>query len=465
MLSIVLCFVAFLVSFFAGRVSRLAGLVTTIGIGYVYGIVRANIPETFSHFIFDAAVLGFYVTQFWRPFTPEQKRKVQGLKSWVEILAVLPVILFFIPTQDWLVQFVGLRASIFLLPFLFIGAWLEPNERYKLALWLAAFNIAALAFAGVQFFVGVEPFFPKNDVTYLIYKSKDLAGHTAYRIPSFFNNSHAYAGAITITLPLLLGALLQKHKWVWAGKLLALALGATLLGIFITGARTPVLIAGLIVLVATFSIRSRLGYAAGWVVILLTVGWVVSGQERLQRFTLLSDTDALIERLSGGVNMGFVEMAQNYPFGNGLGGGGTSMPYWMQRQVHNPVVMENEYARIMLEQGILGLSIWVAFLIWALTRYSANAPDTWNLGRKLAWVACLAQFAAGVTGTGTLTAIPHTCLLLLLLGWIAASESAQQLSPGHAKTGFSLDNTRVGKRQVSEPETGGSWLARRRKIA
>jgi len=28
----------------------------------------------------------------------------------------------------------------FLLPFLFIGAWLEPEERYQLALWLAAFT-------------------------------------------------------------------------------------------------------------------------------------------------------------------------------------------------------------------------------------------------------------------------------------------------------------------------------------
>jgi len=54
----------FLASLIAGRNSRVAGLVTTIGIGYVYGIVRANVPEAGSHFIFDAAVLGFYVTQF-----------------------------------------------------------------------------------------------------------------------------------------------------------------------------------------------------------------------------------------------------------------------------------------------------------------------------------------------------------------------------------------------------------------
>jgi len=58
--------------------------------------------------------------------------------------------------------------------------------------------------------------------------------------------------------------------------------------------------------------------------------------------------------------------------------------------------MENEYARIMLEEGILGLLLWIAFLIWALTRYSANRSDKWYLGQRLAWVACAAVFGASV---------------------------------------------------------------------
>src|SRR6267143_5267035 len=186
MMSLALCVVAFLASFLAGRSSRVAGLVTTIAIGYVYGIVRANVPEAGSHFIFDAAVLGFYVTQLSNRFSLAQQQKIQYLKPWVELLILWPVLLFCIPVQDWLVQLIGLRGNIFLLPFLFIGAWLEPEERYQLALWLAAFNIAAFVFAGIEFFVGVEPFFPRNEVTYLIYKSKDIARETAYRIPSFF---------------------------------------------------------------------------------------------------------------------------------------------------------------------------------------------------------------------------------------------------------------------------------------
>ena len=445
-MAIALCVLAFVLSFLAGRASRVAGLIMTIGIGYVYGIVRANVPETFSHFIFDAAVLGFYCTQFWHSFTPEQLAKIHRLKPWVAILMLWPILLFFVPAQDWLVRLIGLRGNIFLLPFLLIGALLEPVERYQLALWLAAFNIAALAFAVVQFFVGVEPFFPINEVTYLIYKSKDVAGHTAYRIPSFFNNSHSYAGAITVTLPLLLGALVQKDKKAWDGKLLAVALAATLLGVFITGARTPVILAGIVVLVATFSMRTRVAYMVGWLIILLAVGWVVSSEERLQRFTQLKDTDAVVERFSASVNMGFIELAQAYPFGNGLGGGGTSMPYWLQRKVQNPVVMENEYARIMLEQGLMGLGIWVAFLIWALTRYRPDRLDKWDLGRKLAWVACIVQFLVSMSGIGMLTAIPHTCLLLLLLGWVVTPRLAPERSLGYINTDFLPARGIAGKR-------------------
>jgi len=70
------------------------------------------------------------------------------------LLILWPVLLFCIPIQDWLVQLIGLRGSIFLLPFLLSGRGWSLEERYQLALWLAAFNIAAFVFAGIEFFVG-----------------------------------------------------------------------------------------------------------------------------------------------------------------------------------------------------------------------------------------------------------------------------------------------------------------------
>ena len=54
--------------------------------------------------------------------------------------------------------------------------------------------------------------------------------------------------------------------------------------------------------------------------------------------------------------------------GNGLGGGGTSMPYFLESQVRHPVQIENEYGRIMLEEGLPGLALWLGLILWTVTR-------------------------------------------------------------------------------------------------
>jgi hypothetical protein len=50
--------------------------------------------------------------------------------------------------------------------------------------------------------------------------------------------------------------------------------------------------------------------------------------------------------------------------------------------LRNPVAVENEYARIMLEQGLPGLALWLAFIFWTLTR--PLTTDPWYLGKWLA---------------------------------------------------------------------------------
>lgn len=152
------------------------------------------------------------------------------------------------------------------------------------------------------------------------------------------------------------------------------------------------------------------------------IGWVASNEQRLQRFMQLRDTDMVAERISWSVNMSFFEAAAKYPFGNGLGGGGTSIPYFLRNRIENPLTMENEYARIMLEQGILGLAIWIVFILWLLARRGGNRFDSWYPGRRLAWIVCATSFATGLIGTGLLTSVPHTCLLLLMAGWVAARQ-------------------------------------------
>ncbi len=168
--------------------------------------------------------------------------------------------------------------------------------------------------------------------------------------------------------------------------------------------------------------KSRVSHLLGWVLILSGIGWLAFGEERLQRFTELQNTQMVSERIAGSVNMGFFEAAATYPFGNGLGGGGTSIPYFLQNRIEKPVIIENEYARILLEQGLVGLALWVAFIVWVLIRPQPSKSDSWFVGRRLAWVTCAVYFATGLIGTGLLTSIPHTCLLLLSVGWVGAQQ-------------------------------------------
>ena len=139
-------------------------------------------------------------------------------------------------------------------------------------------------------------------------------------------------------------------------------------------ARSHAIVLFLLLVVITFSItfsgRLKLIPFLGWIVMLAGIGWVVSSEERLQRFMTLKDTDSVSDRIGISVNKGFLERAIEYPLGNGLGGGGTSLPYFLQDKVVRPVAIESEYGRIMLEQGIPG------FL-------SARAGSSGNVGETL----------------------------------------------------------------------------------
>lgn len=432
-LSFYLCLLSFALCYLAGRRSLLTGLCAVLGVGYVYGITRANVPQTFSHFIFDAGVVGLFAAQLFRKLSPTQAFQTSSLKPWLEFLIAWPLLLFLIPVQELIIQFVGLRGNVFLLPFILLGARLDGQDRYRLALWIAGLNLLAFSFAGMEYLFGLQRFYPQNAVTELIYISKDLVGHSQYRIPASFVNAHAYGGTMVLGLPLLIGAVVQKHKAGLHFHLLVLGIVTALVGVLMSAARVHSLVAGLVIIVATFSLRSRFGYALGWLILLISIGWVVSSQQRLQRFMELRDTDAVVERVSWSVNMGFFEAAAQYPFGNGLGGGGTSIPYFLQGYIISPVKMENEYARIMLEQGILGLLIWIAFILWLFSRQGQDPKDPWFVGRRLAWVACGALFVSGLLGTGLLTSIPQSSLFLLLIGWVGARQPKTAAAPATAQ--------------------------------
>ena len=154
-----------MLTYSAARRSLGPGLIATLAIGYAYGITRANYPDGYTYFVFDAAVLGLYGGQLFRPLSGAERRNLRQLQTWVLVLVAWPVLLMFLPFQDPFIRLVGLRGNIFFVPFLLLGARLEPRDLYKLAIGIAILNLCTAALAGVEFFVGIQRFFPRNPTT------------------------------------------------------------------------------------------------------------------------------------------------------------------------------------------------------------------------------------------------------------------------------------------------------------
>jgi hypothetical protein len=412
------CVVAFVAAWLLGRRSLSAGLGGVLTAGYLYGIVRANYLDSFTHFIFDSAVAGFYLAMLMNPPPTARDSRLAPLQGWLKLLLGWSCIMFLLPLQHPLIQLVGLRGNGFLLPFLLIGGWLQREDAVRLALWLAVLNLLALVFAVAQYFVGVEPFFPVNAVTEIIYKSGDVAGFSAYRIPACFANAHSYGGAMVFSLPWLFGAWMQPDAGPRRRGLLLAGMSAAVLGVFLCASRTHVLLLAVLAIAVACSGALRARHVVPLLLALVVIGFVVSGEERLQRFVTLLDSESVVERIEGSVNLSFFELALSYPMGNGMGAGGTSIPFFLIGLLQNPIGLENEYGRLLLELGLPGLFLWLAFILWIARQWPPRTDDSWWLGRRLLWCLSLACFANGLMGIGMMTAIPQSTLLFVGIGFL-----------------------------------------------
>lgn len=417
--------VALVVTYVLARRSLVRGLFAVLTAGYLFGIVRANLPQFGSYFIFDAAVVGLYAAQIKQITQPFHTLDGNRLKHWVVFLMLWPLALFFIPQQDPVIQLIGLRGNMFLLPFILIGAWLSKEQIYQLGVYTSFLNVIAFLFGALEYVFGIERFFPYNAVTAIIYRSNDVGTMDALRIPSTFSTAHVFAGMMVMSLPWIVGAWLQQHRQQWQKHVLLAGIFAAMLGVFMSAVRTHFVLLLVLITVFTFTTRLRPIYRVGWVAILLIVGYVVSTHERMQRFTTLSNTEFVSLRIQSSVNVNLLEAVAQFPFGNGLGGGGTSIPYFLSDRVNIPFVVESEIGRIQLETGLIGMAAWICFVLWIFTRPTPRRGDSWFLAHRLAWFACGTLFVTGFIGIGLFTSIPGTAAFLMMLGWISTHHTGE----------------------------------------
>jgi hypothetical protein len=450
MLALSLCILAGIACYWAGRRSLGLGLIALFAVGYFYGILRANLLTVFSHFIFDVGMLGLYLSQKWTSSDPQESKRLDVIRILTALLILWPCFVVLMPFQPLLVSLVGLRGNVLFIPVLLLGSQLRDKDLRQLSFGLAALNIIALAFGTAEYLTSVTQFYPYSAVTQIIYNSADVAGGF-YRIPAIFTSAHAYGGSMVFSLPYIIGGW-QLAQNRWPRLFLMCGIGAAMVGVLMSATRQNFVLGCAMVIVTVLTTRMRFSRKAGFALIVVMIGWLAASNERFQRFTLLSDTDAVADRIAGSVNRGFFEILFEYPMGNGLGGGGTSIPYFLQGQVRNPIGMENEYSRILGEQGLIGLLLWLGFIFWFLTRYrTAFGKCTWANSRRMGWCLAVVMLSTALIGIGTFTSIPQTVMMLLSIGWSTTTVPAEAVEPrvSFKRYAGNLISRRVGPQRVT----------------
>jgi hypothetical protein len=415
-----LSFLALALSFLGAWRSLGAGMSAVLAWGYFYGILRARFPDGFSHFIFDAGILGGYLGHLARVGTLRPPNAPE-LHRWAILLTAWPFIIFALGAlypQHLLIQVVGLRTAAWFLPFLLLGAWARLADLQLMARTLAVLNLVALFFGVGEYFLGLEAFFPRNAVTVFLYNSNDVAGYSAHRIPATFVSSAVYGGVMVASMPWLVGGWLGAEGRLLEKLLMMVALLATALGAFLCASRTPVVVLLLMGLVVAHQLRTRLGYLLPALLVAAVVAYLVSGNERLQRFSSLQDRHLVLERITDSANLDVLELVLSYPMGAGLGSAfGTSIPSFLQPLVTQaPIGAENEYARMGIEQSMIGPILWIAFLVWLLSKRRVGLPGGWRTAERLMFLFVALAWVMALTGAGTMSTIPTTCLLLFQMG-------------------------------------------------
>ncbi len=205
MIALGICLLALAGTYWAGKRSLGQGLVALLIFGYFYGILRANLLVVYSHFIFDAGLVGLYLSQYKNSNSADRPGS-STLRWWMAILVIWPMLMVLMPFQPLLVSLAGLRGGAFFIPILLLGGRLKEKDLLELSYGLAVLNIIAVFFGVLEYFGGVARFYPLSPVTLIIYASGDVAGGF-FRIPAVFSSCHSYGGTVVYPPPSIIGFL------------------------------------------------------------------------------------------------------------------------------------------------------------------------------------------------------------------------------------------------------------------
>ena len=347
------------------------------------------------YFVTDGIVLASCIS-FWnsekaRTSIPEAR----AVTRWLVAVASIVCIGIFNPDLGSII--VGLFGAkcylldcllIFTVPFLFnTSADLYRFFRYYL---LIAIPVCLLGVA--QFNA------PANSVLNR-YAAEDAAittfeGAEAVRITGTFAYITGHAVFLLIMALLSLGVLATERR-LWARILSVIVMALVLANLFMSGSRAFVLIVGILVLISLVMFGFRSDRIGARLRILLVVGGVggaslVSGQFRKAYDAFLNrTTTATYESFESRVflDVGRMPSLVDYVGLGGLGPGAEQSGAWALRSalsLPSPTVsvpfVEAEYARILVEIGVVGVLIWyglrVAVLIalWKVYR-QLRSPD------------------------------------------------------------------------------------------
>jgi hypothetical protein len=434
MMAPILFAAAFLVTFVLTRRSLGAGVSAAMTAGYFHGIIRANIESPFTAFMFDASLMGLYIATFMRCPALKNRFWQTPLGKWMILLILWPALVALVPVNYPLVQLVAFHSTVWFALMLAIGTQLKWADIRTAGRWIAILNVVALIVGIYIYEFGVPALYPLNAITRYTYLSRDVA-NGQWRIPSTFLVAHSYGGAMLMSLPFLASIGFDRHAA--RDKLLAIigtvcALG----GLLLCGAREPIivgLLGGAIALIVgranprlLFTVIATIGVAV----------FVASQDERFQRVLTLLDPDLVQSRVQFSANFAFLGLLMKYPFGAGMGSGwGTSIPSFLAEYAPQPIGLENEFSKILINMGIIGLVIWIGFLVWYLRQVpSSRGKQRAPLGVLLAYGMTSAVWVTAWIGAGVTSSVPMSAMMFLLQGVVIGASRKRVVEPAHEPT-------------------------------